>query len=100
MPQIIIKARTSNNILGTVTLKEHAVPTEQQNEHYIPQLIERISWALIDAEQLESQTNNSHPHGPTRADTHLTSLPGARTTRVAKHRRGPRRRLTEAEVSR
>jgi hypothetical protein len=100
MPQIIVQVRTPNNILGTVTLKEHVVPTEQQNEHYIAQLIERVSWALTDAEQLESQTNNSHPDGPTHANTHLTNPPGAGTPGLAKHRRGPTRRLTEAQVSR
>jgi hypothetical protein len=81
MPRIIIKAHTPNSILGAVTLKERVVSTEQQNGHYIPQLIERVGWALIDAEQLESQTNNSHPDGPTRANTHLTSPPGCSDAR-------------------
>jgi hypothetical protein len=99
MPQIIVQARTPNSILGAVTLKER-VPTEQRNDHYIAHLIERVSWALIAAEQLESQTNNSHPDGPTRANTHLTNPPGAGTPGLAKHRRGPTRRLTEAQVSR
>jgi hypothetical protein len=72
MPQIIIKARTPNSILGAVTLKERVVPTEQQNEHCIAQLIERVGWAIMDAEQLGSQTSNSHPDGPTRANPHLT----------------------------
>ncbi len=91
MPQIIIQARTPNSILGAVTLKERVVPIEQQNDHYIAQLIERVSWALIDAEQLESQTNNSPPG---RADARQRSLDepsGARTTGLAKNRRGPTR---------
>ena len=100
MPYIIVQARTPNSMLGAVTLKEHVVPTEQQNDHYIAQLIERVSWALTDAEQLESQTNNPHPDGPTRANAHLTNPPGARTPGLAKHRRGPTRRLAEAEVLR
>ena len=81
MPQIIIKALTPNSILGTVTLKERVVPTEQQNDHYIAHLIERVSSALIDAEQLESQTNNSHPDAPTHANTHLTNPPGCADAR-------------------
>ena len=100
MPQIIVQARTPNSILGTVTLAERVVPTEQQDEHYIAQLIERVGWALINAEQLESQTNNSHPDGPTRTNTHFTNPPGARTPALAKHQRHGTRRLTEAEVSR
>jgi hypothetical protein len=100
MPQIIIKARMPNGILGVVTVKERVVPTEQRSDRYIAHLIERVGWALTDAEQLESQTNNSHPDGPTRANPDLTSPPGARTPRLAKHRRGPTRRFTEAQVSR
>jgi hypothetical protein len=104
MPQIIIKARMPNGILGAVTLKERVVPTEPQNEHCVAQLIERVGWAVTDAEQLESQTNNSHPDGPTHASPHLTIPPGARTpaslnTGADLGGASPRR-LIEAQVSR
>jgi hypothetical protein len=98
MPQIIVQAHTPDGTLGAVTLAERAVPTEQQNDHYIVQLIERVGWAIIDAEQLESQTNA--PDEPTRTNTHLRNPSRARTPGLAKHRGGPARRLAEAEVSR
>ena len=81
MPQIIVQARTPNNILGTVTLKERVVPTEQQNDHYIAQLIERVSWALTDAEQLESQTNNSPPRWADARQRSLDEPPGCSDAR-------------------
>jgi hypothetical protein len=67
MPQIIVRAHTANGESGTVTLAERAVPTDQQSDHYSTQLIERIGWALIVAERLESQKNGSQPHGPNRS---------------------------------
>jgi hypothetical protein len=100
MPQIIVQARTPNRILGAVTLAERVVPTEQQDEHYIGQLIERVGWALIDAEQLESQTNNSYPDRPTAPTLTSRTPQSARTPGLAKHQRRRTRRLTEAEASR
>ena len=52
MPQIIVRAYTRDGKVGAVTLAERAVPTEQHNAHYIEHLIERVGWALIDAERL------------------------------------------------
>lgn len=38
---------------GEVTLTEH-VPSEMfANEHYADQLVERMGWALVDAEEQE-----------------------------------------------
>jgi hypothetical protein len=59
MPQIIVRTCSRNGKVGEATLTERAVPTEQHNDHYIAQLIERIGWALIDAERLESHANPS-----------------------------------------
>ena len=100
MPQIIVVARTPSRILGAVTLAERVVPTEQQDEHYIAPLIERVGWALIDAEQLESQTNNSHPDGPTAPTVTSRTPQSARTPGLAEHQRRRTRRLTGAEASR
>ena len=40
MPQIVVRALTQSGV-GAVTLAERTVPAEQQNDHYIAQLIER-----------------------------------------------------------
>ena len=60
MPQIIVRVYTRDGKVGAVTLAERAVPTEQHNDHYIEQLLERIGWGLINAEGLESQPDRSH----------------------------------------
>jgi hypothetical protein len=73
MPLIIIQAHTPDGTLGEVTLAERVVPTEQHNDHYIAQLIERVSWALVDAERLETRASDSHRAGPTRAETERSS---------------------------
>ena len=54
MPKIIIQSTPSDGTPGTVTLAERTVPTDLHNDHFTRQLIERISWALNDAEHLEA----------------------------------------------
>jgi hypothetical protein len=99
MPQIIVQAHALDGTPGVVTMAERAVQTHQQNDHYIAQLIERVRWALLDAEQLESQSNMSDPDRPARTRTTLTNRPDARTPGLAKHQRSRRQRVAEAEVS-
>ena len=96
MPQIIVRAYTPDGIAGAVTLAERAVPTEQHNDHYVEQLIERVEWALIDAERLESQLDRSQACRPPRAKTQRTSDSGALRRRTANQRRR-RTRLPAAE---
>jgi len=71
MPKIIIQANQSDNDADRVTLNERVVATHLQDDHYAAQLIERLTWAAIDAERLESLTdgdNVDEHHGlaPTR----------------------------------
>ena len=99
MPHIIVQAHARDGTPGVVTMAERAVPTHQQNDHYIAQLIERVGWAVLDAEQLESQSNMSDPDGPTRTRTTLTNRPDARTPGLAKHQPSRTQRVAEAEVS-
>ena len=99
MPQIIVQAHALDGKPGVVTMAERAVPTRQQNDHYIAQLIERVGWAVLDAEQLESQSNMSDPDGPGRTRTTLKNRPDARTPGLTKRQPSRRRRVAEAEVS-
>ena len=99
MPQIIVQAHALDGTPGVVTMAERAVPTHQQNDHYIAQLIERVGWALLDAEQLEAPSNMSDPDGPARTRTTLTDRPEARTPGLAERQPRHRQRVAEAEVS-
>jgi hypothetical protein len=52
MPRVEIRTESPGHNPETL-LTEH-VPSEMlANEHYADQLVERMGWALIDAEQLE-----------------------------------------------
>ena len=66
MPRIIVQANQSDRDSGRVTLSERVVAIHLHDEHYAAQLIERLAWAAIDAERLESPDNGEHAdeHGP------------------------------------
>ena len=55
MPTIIIQTDTNNGQPVAVTLAERVVPADAHNEHYLAQLVERVGWALLDAEELEDR---------------------------------------------
>jgi len=99
MPRIIVQAHALDGRPGVVTMAERVVPTGQQNDHYTAQLIERVGWAVLDAERLESQSIMCDPDGPTLTRTILTNRPDARTPGLAERQPGPRQRVAEAEVS-
>jgi hypothetical protein len=64
MPKIIIQANQSDVDADRVTLNERVVATHLQDDHYAAQLIERLTWAAIDAERLESPTDGEHADEP------------------------------------
>ena len=54
MPQIIVAAdRGAAFGQGTVTLREGVTVADFQSEHFATQLVERLGWAVEDADQLE-----------------------------------------------
>ena len=93
MPQIIVQAYALDGTPGVVTMAERAVPTHEQNDHYVAQLIERVGWAVLDAERFESRSIMCDPDGPARTGTALTNRPDARTPGLAERRPGRRQRV-------
>ena len=63
MPKIIVQANQSDGDGGRVTLSERVVATHLQDDHYATQLIERLAWAAIDAERLESSSSDGEQAG-------------------------------------
>jgi hypothetical protein len=54
MPQIIVAAdRGAAFGQGAVTLREGVSVADFQSEHFASQLVERLGWAVEDADQLE-----------------------------------------------
>ena len=76
MPRIVVQAHALDGAPGVVTMAERAVPTHEQNDHYIAQLIERVGWAVRDAERLEAQSIMCDADGPARTQNYLGEPPG------------------------
>jgi hypothetical protein len=56
MPRILIQAVHSNGQPRRWTLSERIVAENLTSDHYVTQLIDRLSWATADAEALESRS--------------------------------------------
>jgi len=91
MPKIIVQANRSDSDASRVTLSERVVATHLQDGHYATQLIERLAWAAIDAEALESPTDREHAdkhHGRRPTPNTVPSLPHPRPL-AGTHRNSP-----------
>ena len=75
MPRIIVQANPSDSDAGRVTLSERVVATHLQDNHYATQLIERLTWAASDAEQLETPTDREHAEKHRGPRTRRDSVP-------------------------
>lgn len=100
MPQVIIQARSADGTLAAVTFAERTVPIKLRSDHYHAELIERVGWALIDAEALEAQSDRMRPDRPPRANTQARSRAVAPGTTLAKRQHGRPRRPAAGQVPR
>jgi len=50
MPTIIVQTGDLDRVPDGATLVERIIPSELQSEHYLEQLVERLGWALADAD--------------------------------------------------
>jgi hypothetical protein len=84
MPRITVHVANVDGEPRRWTLSERIVAENLDSDHYLAQLIERLAWATVDAEALESQS-----------DGHETGRPaqrGAPTNRSRGDRRAGRSR--------
>ena len=62
MPQIIVAAdRGAAFGQGAVTLREGVSVADFESEHFASQLVERLGWAVDDADQLERSPGEAEP---------------------------------------
>ena len=54
MPKIIVISNPNGKGESAVTLEERVVPTHLEDDHSAAQLVERLGWAILDAEHAES----------------------------------------------
>ena len=53
MPRIIVVSEPSAGPEGAITLDERVTPADLQSGHHSAQLIERVGWAVHDADDVE-----------------------------------------------
>jgi hypothetical protein len=54
MPRIIIQVSRPPSEHGRVTFSERVTADNLRSEHYAEQLLERLTWAIADAEEIET----------------------------------------------
>jgi hypothetical protein len=60
MPQIIVTAdRESDARDGAVMLRERVNPSDFESDHFQAQLVERLGWAVVDADEAEHVSSPS-----------------------------------------
>jgi hypothetical protein len=58
MPQILVVTDTQEDTADSVVYRERIVPSDLESDHFSGQLVERVGWAVLDAEEIE------HKGGP------------------------------------
>jgi hypothetical protein len=53
MPQIVVMTDGAASRGATVLLQERVTPSDLDSNHFSAQLVERVGWALVDADQIE-----------------------------------------------
>lgn len=53
MPQIVVTANGENSRSGSEVMRERVAPSDLESELFIRHLVERIEWALADADSIE-----------------------------------------------
>lgn len=55
MPQILVVADPPEEAASTVVYRERISTTDLESNHFSGQLVERVGWAVRDADQLEHE---------------------------------------------
>lgn len=53
MPRIIVEAVPTDNEAPVRMMTERVLPSDLESEHFAAQLIERLGWAVADADAVE-----------------------------------------------
>ncbi len=54
MPRILVTAESSDEHPDAILLQERISSADLESDHFSGQLIQRVGWALVDAEQTET----------------------------------------------
>jgi hypothetical protein len=61
MPQILVVADTPQDT-PNVVYRERISTTDLESDHFSGQLVERVGWAVVDADQLEHREHRPATH--------------------------------------
>jgi len=53
MPQILVVTDSAVQDASTVVYRERISTTDLESDHFSGQLVERVGWAVVDADQIE-----------------------------------------------
>ena len=60
MPQILVVTDSADASAGTVVYRERISIADLRSDHFSGQLVERVSWAVDDASNLEREDRHIH----------------------------------------
>jgi hypothetical protein len=61
MPQILVVTDPAEQGTGTVVYRERILTTDLESDHFSGQLVERVGWAVRDADELEQKDSRPRP---------------------------------------
>ena len=59
MPQILVVADVAEETGSAVVYRERVATTDLESDHFSGQLVERVGWAVLDADALERDVEGS-----------------------------------------
>lgn len=59
MPQIVVRTSGVESRRGAEVMRERVVASDLESEQFAAQLVERIGWALADADSIEGRSDVS-----------------------------------------
>jgi hypothetical protein len=63
MPQILVVTDSADKDQSTVVYRERVLSTDLESDHFSGQLVERVGWAVRDANQLEHHERTTEGRG-------------------------------------
>jgi hypothetical protein len=67
MPQILIVTDTPAEAGSTVVYRERIATADLESDHYSGQLVERVGWAVLDADEIEHRAERDRVDPSTRS---------------------------------
>ena len=61
MPRILVTTDGSDEREKAVVLQERVIPSDLESDHFSAQLVERVGWALADADEIEHHSPTPAP---------------------------------------